>query len=155
MRVASDGCTIAAVTTFRANGAAVPIAADYPFLDLFWTILIFFSWVVWIWMMIIILGDIFRRQDIGGWAKAAWVIFLIILPFIGVLVYLIAQHDGLAERNQKQADAAQRQFDDHVRSVAASEGPAAEIAKADELRKQGTITDTEFEALKAKALAAN
>lgn len=133
----------------------MPLAADYPLLDVFWTILIFFSWVVWIWMMVIILSDIFRRTDIGGWAKAAWVIFLIILPFIGVLVYLIAQHKGLQERNEKQAAAAQQQFDDHVRAVAASEGPAAEIAKADELRKQGTITDTEFEALKAKALAAH
>jgi uncharacterized membrane protein YcjF (UPF0283 family) len=133
----------------------VPIAADYPFLDVFWTMILFFSWVVWIWMIVVILTDVFRRSDIGGWAKALWVIFLIVLPFIGVLVYLIAEHKGLQERNEQRAQAAQQQFDDHVRSVAASEGPAAEIEKADALRKQGTITDGEFEALKAKALAAH
>ena len=68
------------------------VAADYPFLDVFWTILIFFSWVIWIWIAITIFADIFRRDDIGGWAKAGWIVFVIILPFLGVLVYLIAQH---------------------------------------------------------------
>jgi type VI protein secretion system component VasK len=130
------------------------IAADYPFLNILWTMIIFFAWVVWIWMMVVILTDVFRRRDIGGWSKAAWVVFMIILPFIGVLTYLIAQHDGIAERNAQQQQAVQQQFDDHVRSVAASEGPAAEIEKAAKLREQGTITPGEFEALKAKALAA-
>ena len=74
------------------------LAADYPFLDVFWTMILFFSWVVWIWMMILILSDIFRRHDISGWAKAAWIVFMIILPFIGVLVYLIAHGKGMAER---------------------------------------------------------
>ena len=131
------------------------IAADYPFLDVLWTMIIFFAWVVWIWMMVVILTDVFRRRDIGGWAKAAWVIFMIVLPFIGVLTYLIAQHDGIAERNMERAQATQRQFDDHMRSVAASEGPASEIEKAAELRDRGTINHAEFEALKAKALAAH
>jgi hypothetical protein len=130
------------------------IAADYPFLDILWTMIIFFAWVVWIWMMVVILSDVFRRRDIGGWAKAAWVIFMIVLPFIGVLTYLIAQHDGIAERNMERAQATERQFDDRVRSVPASEGPASEIEKAAELRDRGTITDAEFEALKANALAA-
>jgi Phospholipase_D-nuclease N-terminal len=129
------------------------IAADYPFLDIFWTMILFFAWVVWIWMMVVILSDVFRRSDIGGWAKAAWVVFMIVLPFLGVLVYLIAQHDGIAERNAKQAQAVQQQFDERVRSVAASEGPAAEIEKAAKLRDQGTISPSEFDALKAKALA--
>jgi hypothetical protein len=131
------------------------IAADYPFLNIFWTMIIFFAWVVWIWMMVVILSDVFRRRDIGGWAKAAWVIFMIVLPFIGVLSYLIAQHDGIAQRNMDRAQADRQQFDEHVRAVAATEGPASEIDTAAKLRDQGTITSAEFEALKAKALAAH
>ena len=77
----------------------MPIAADYPFLDILWSMIIFFTWVVWIWIMIVILTDVFRRNDIGGWSKALWVIFLIILPFLGALVYLIAHHDGMAQRS--------------------------------------------------------
>ena len=134
------------------------IAADYPFLDVLWTMIIFFCWVVWIWMMVVILTDVFRRRDIGGVAKAAWVVFLIVLPFLGVLVYLIAQHDGMAQRQAEQAEAMQKQFDDRVRSVAASEGggggAASEIAKAQQLLASGTINQTEFDQLKAKALAA-
>jgi hypothetical protein len=154
MRAASRAATITA-SIHPANGTRMLIAADYPFLNILWTMIIFFAWVVWIWMMVIILTDVFRRRDIGGWSKAAWVVFMIVLPFLGVLVYLIAQHDGIAERNEERAQAAQRQFDDQVRTVAASEGPAAEIEKAAELRERGTINDAEFEALKAKALAAH
>src|SRR5947199_3204083 len=105
------------------------IAADYPFLDILWTMIIFFAWVAWIWMMVVILTDVFRRRDIGGGAKAAWCVFMIVLPFIGVLCYLIAQHDGIAQRNMEQAQQAQKQFDDHVKSVAASEGPAGAMEK--------------------------
>src|SRR3954447_14983381 len=130
------------------------IAADYPFLDVFWTMIIFFAWVVWIWMMVVILTDVFRRTDIGGFAKAAWVVFMIVLPFIGVLSYLIAQHDGIAQRNIERAQMAQQQFDEQVRAVAANDGPSAEIDKAAKLRDQGTITGAEFESLKTKALAA-
>ena len=131
------------------------IAADYPFLDVFWTMIIFFCWVIWIWMMIVILTDIFRRHDIGGWHKAAWIVFLIILPFLGVLVYLIAQSGGMAERRAKEVQDAQSQFDSYVQQVAAdkSGGSAAEIEKAKGLLDSGTITQAEFDALKAKALA--
>jgi hypothetical protein len=129
-------------------------AADYPLLDVFWTILIFFSWIAWIWILVVILTDVFRRRDIGGFAKAAWVVFLIVLPFIGVLVYLIAQHDGMAERNAEQAHAMEQAFDDRVKVAAASAGPAAEIEKAEQMLSRGTITQTEFDALKAKALGA-
>ena len=132
----------------------MPIAADYPFLDILWTMIIFFTWVVWIWIMIVILTDVFRRRDISGWGKAAWVIFLIILPFLGALVYLIAQHDGMAERGAEQAKAQQAQTDEYVRSVAGSGGPAAEIEKAKQLLESGAITEPEFDAIKAKALAA-
>jgi len=83
----------------------VPIAADYPFLDILWTIIVFFAWVIWIWIAITVLADVFRRHDIGGWTKAAWVVFVIVIPFLGVLVYLIAEHDGMQKRGAKQAEA--------------------------------------------------
>src|SRR4051794_1208677 len=132
------------------------LAADYPFLGVLWSMIIFFAWVVWIWMMVVILTDVFRRVDIGGFAKAAWVVFLIVLPFLGVLVYLIAQHDGIAQRNAEQAQAAEQQFDARVREAAASggAGAATEIAKAQQLLDAGTITQTEFDTLKTSALAA-
>src|SRR3954465_7711364 len=95
-------------------------AADYPLLDVFWTILIFFSWIAWIWILVVILGDVFRRRDIGGFAKASWVVFMIVLPFIGVLIYLIAQHDGMAERNVQQVQMAEQAFDQRVQAAAAS-----------------------------------
>jgi phospholipase D-like protein len=133
------------------------IAADYPFLDVLWTMIIFFAWVVYIWMIIVILGDVFRRRDIGGWAKAAWCVFMIVLPFIGVLIYLIAQHDAMAQRSLEQAQTAQQQFDEHVKAVAAGDGggAASEIEKAQQLRENGTINQAEFDAIKAKALAAH
>src|SRR5687768_2295047 len=83
------------------------IAADYPFLDVLWTMILFFCWVAWIWIVITVFMDVFRRHDIGGWAKAGWVVFVIVLPFLGVLVYLIAQHDGMRERSVQQAQAQQ------------------------------------------------
>ena len=136
----------------------LPLAAsDYPFLDIFWTMILFFAWVVWIWMMIAILTDVFRRRDIGGFAKAAWVIFMILLPFLGVLIYVISQHDKMAERNLKQAEAMQQQFDAHVREVAGSGGgggAAGEIAQAKQLLDSGAINQAEFDQIKAKALAA-
>jgi hypothetical protein len=128
------------------------IAADYPFLDVLWTLIIFFTWVVWIWIMIVILTDVFRRRDIGGWTKALWVVFLIVLPFLGALVYLIAQHDGMAQRSAKEAEGQKAQFDDYVRTVAG--GPAAEIEKAKQLLDSGAITQEEFDSIKTKALAA-
>jgi hypothetical protein len=127
------------------------IAADYPFLDVFWTILIFFCWVIWIWIVITVLVDVFRRDDIGGWAKAAWVVFVIVLPFLGVLIYLIAQHDGMRDRSAREARSQKAEFDQYVRDAAG--GSAAEIAKAKELLDAGTITQQEFDAIKAKALA--
>jgi hypothetical protein len=127
------------------------LAADYPFLDVLWSMLIFFCFVIWIWMMIAILTDVFRRRDIGGWAKAGWCVFLIVLPFLGAFVYLIAHHDDMAQRNLKDVQAYQSQVDDHIRSVAG--GSAAEIDKAKQLLDSGAISQAEFETLKAKALA--
>jgi len=132
--------------------AQMVMAADYPFMDVLWSMIIFFFWVIWIWIVITVLIDVFRRDDIGGWAKAAWVIFVVILPWLGVLVYLIVEHDGIRERSNKQAQAQKREFDDYVRDAAGG-GSAGEIAKAKELLDAGAITQEEFEALKAKALA--
>ena len=132
------------------------IAADYPFLDVLWTMIIFFAWVVWIWMMIVILTDVFRRDDIGGWSKAAWIVFLIVLPFLGVLVYLISNQKGMAERRARDIEQQQKMVDDRIRSVAGGGGggSATEIANAKSLLDSGAITQDEFNALKAKALAA-
>ena len=131
----------------------MPIAADYPFLDVLWSMIIFFVWVTWIWMMILILSDVFRRRDLSGWGKAGWTFFLIVLPFLGALIYLIAQSDGMAERRAQDVKGQQAQMDDYVRSVAGSGGPAAEIDKAKQLLDSGAINQTEFDAIKAKALA--
>jgi hypothetical protein len=131
----------------------MPIAADYPFLNILWSMIIFFVWVTWIWMMILILSDVFRRPDLSGWGKAGWTIFLIVLPFLGALIYLIAQSDGMAERRAQDAQGQKAQMDDYVRSVAGSGGPAAEIDKAKQLLDSGAINQAEFEAIKAKALA--
>ncbi len=128
----------------------LPIAADYPFLEVFWTIVVFFAWVAWFWVVITVFADLFRRHDVSGWGKAAWIVFVIVIPFLGVLVYLIAQHDGMRERSLKQAQEQKAAVDQYVREAAG--GSAAEIAKAKELLDAGTITQEEFDAIKAKAL---
>jgi type IV secretory pathway TrbL component len=120
----------------------VLLGADYPFLDVLWTMLIFFAWVIWIWILISILTDLFRRHDVSGWSKALWVIFLIILPFVGVLIYLIVNGQGMADRNVKRLEQA-----------AVTTGPSAQIAHAKELLDKGAINQEEFEAIKRKALA--
>jgi Phospholipase_D-nuclease N-terminal/Short C-terminal domain len=131
------------------------LAADYPFLNILWTMIIFFVWVVWIWMMIAILSDVFRRRDLSGWSKAAWTVFLIVLPFLGALAYLVSNGDGMAGRNADRAQAAQAGVDDDVRTVARDNagGPAGEIEKAKGLLDSGVIDRAEFDMLKAKALA--
>jgi hypothetical protein len=129
------------------------IAADYPFLDVLWTMLIFFLWITWFWLLITVFADIFRRRDIGGGAKTLWLIFVIVLPFLGVFIYLISQHDEMAQRNIERAQAQQAQFDSYVRETAGSGGAAAEIERAKGLLDSGAITQAEFEAIKQKALA--
>jgi hypothetical protein len=131
------------------------LAAEYPFLNIVGSMILFFSWVVWIWMMIAILSDVFRRSDLSGGAKAAWTVFLIVLPFIGALIYLAKHHDGMTERNLRNARVQQAAFDDHIKSVATNGhgGAAAEIQEAKGLLDSGTINQVEFDALKAKALA--
>ena len=134
---------------------AVLAASDYPFWDIFWTILIFMAWVIWIWIVITVLIDVFRRRDISGWGKAAWVVFVIVLPFLGVLVYLISNHDGMADRSDKEAAASQAQLDDYVRTTAGTGGPAAEIETAKKLLDSGTITQAEFDSIKKHAVGSS
>ena len=131
------------------------LAADYPLLDAFWTIMIVFFWVLWFWLLITVFADLFRRHDMSGWVKALWVIFVIVLPYLGVLVYLIANGRHMAERNARDVQAAQAQLDDRIRTVASSNGSGAagEIEKASQLLASGTITQAEFDAIKQKALA--
>jgi Short C-terminal domain len=130
------------------------LADSYPAGGIFLTMLWFFLFIIWIWILITVFADIFRRHDIGGWVKALWILFVIILPYLGVLVYIIAEHKGMAERNIKQAQAQKDQFDEYVRSAAGSGGGAAtEIAHAQGLLDKGTITQEEFDQIKAKALA--
>ena len=128
---------------------------DWSFLDVFWAICIFFAWVFWFWLLITVFSDVFRRHDIGGGTKTLWVLFVIVLPFLGVFVYLITQGRGMGERDQRQAQAARAEFDSEVRSAAGGSTPAHQIEKAKELLDSGAITQSEFDALKAKALAAS
>ena len=128
------------------------LAADYPFLDLMWTMVVFFLWILWFWLLFRIFADIFRRRDISGWGKTVWLVFAIVLPFLGVFVYLITQNVGMTERDLERTRAQREQFDDYVRQTAGSGGAASEIDKAKQLLDSGAITQAEFESLKQKAL---
>lgn len=129
------------------------LLSSYTFLDFLWDALVIFAWVIWFWLLITVFADLFRRHDLSGWTKAAWVIFVIVLPYFGVLIYLIAEHKGMAERNTQSAQASQQQFDQYVQSVAAQSDPSEQIARAKKLLDDGAITQAEFDRLKQKALA--
>jgi len=130
------------------------LAYDYPFLGVFWSMLVFFAWVIWFVLLFRIIVDIFSRHDIGGGSKVLWIIFVIILPFLGVFVYLIANNEGMTQRAMAKAQAQQSQMDDYIRSTAGGGGgAAAEIDKAKQLLDSGAITQAEFDTLKAKALS--
>lgn len=128
------------------------LAAEYPFLEVVATMLIFFAWAIWFWMLITVLSDVFRRDDASGGKKVLWSVFLIVLPFVGVFSYLVANGQGMTERRVRDMRTQQSQFDDYVKSVS-SGGSADEIARAKELLDSGAISQTEFDRLKAKALA--
>jgi hypothetical protein len=128
------------------------LAADYPFLDVLWTMFVFFAWVAWFFILFRVIVDLFRRHDISGWGKVGWIVFVIVLPFIGVFVYLIVEGQAMAHRDAAQAQAAQSQMDDYIRTTAG--GSAAEIEKAKQLLDSGAITQAEYDQIKAKALAA-
>ena len=127
------------------------LAYTYPLLDVFWTMLELFLLFIWIWLLISVFADIFRSHDLGGGAKALWVIFVIILPFLGVFVYLIARGGSMHERSAKQADQQRAAFDDYVRQTAGTT-PADQLAQLAELKDKGSITEDEFQAGKAKIL---
>jgi hypothetical protein len=129
----------------------LPIASDYPFIDILGSMLFFFGFVIWFWLLITVFGDLFRRHDIGGWGKFFWSLFVILLPLLGVLIYLIAEGKEMAQRNVEQAQAAKAEFDAYVRETAG--GPGAEIAHAKKLLEEGTISQAEFDQIKQKALA--
>ena len=129
------------------------LATSYPFLEVFWTMLIFFAFVVWIWILFIVLADIFRRHDASGFVKVLWIIFLIIVPYLGVFIYLIVEHKGMTERAVKQQEVAEEQTAQYVKSVAGQGDPTEQIAKAKQLLDSGTISQAEFDQIKQKALA--
>lgn len=129
------------------------LAADYPFLDLMWTMIIFFLWLMWFWLLFTVWADIFRRHDLSGWGKTGWLIFTIVLPFLGVFVYVITENKGMTERNLERARAQRAQLDDYVRETAGGASATAEIERAKQLLDSGAITQAEFDAIKSKALA--
>jgi magnesium-transporting ATPase (P-type) len=132
------------------------IAYDYPLLGAFWTFLWFFLWVIWLFILFRVIFDIFRDRGLSGWAKAGWLIFVILLPFLGVFVYVIARGKSMGERDMAAAQAQQEQFRAYVQDAAASGGgggTADELAKLADLKSKGVITDAEFEQQKAKLLA--
>jgi len=131
------------------------LATSYPLLEVFWTMLIFFAFVIWIWILITVLIDLFSRHDTSGFAKVLWIIFIVVLPYFGVFVYLIVEHKGMAERSIKKQQAAQHEIDKYVKSVAGQADPAEQIAKAKGLLDAGTITQAEFDQIKQQALAAS
>jgi hypothetical protein len=128
---------------------------QYPILDFFLTMLYFFLFVIWIWLLFTVFIDIFRSHDMGGWAKALWAIFVIVLPFLGVFVYLIARGGKMHERAAQQAAQQQKAFDQYVKEAAGAAGDttADQLSKLANLKSQGVLTDAEFEAQKSKILA--
>jgi hypothetical protein len=131
------------------------ILANYNFASFLWDVLVIFAFVIWFWLLIVVFGDIFRRHDIGGWAKAAWIILVIVLPYLGVFIYLIAEHSGMADRTVQDVQTQQAATDQYIRSVAGSGGPASEIETAKKLLDSGAITQAEYDSLKAKALGSS
>jgi len=129
------------------------LAYNYPILDLIWTMFMFFVFVLWIWLLIAVFMDIFRSHDLSGGVKALWVFFIIILPFLGVLIYLIARGGKMHERAAEQAVQQQKAFDAYVKQAAGSGSTADDLAKLADLKQKGVISDAEFEAQKAKILA--
>ena len=131
------------------------VLANYNFASFLWDVLVIFAFVIWFWLLIVVFGDVFRRRDIGGWGKAAWIILVIVLPYLGVFIYLIAEHSGMADRTVQDVQTQQAATDQYIRSVAGSGGPASEIETAKKLLDSGAITQAEFDSIKAKALGSS
>ena len=135
--------------------ALAAASSSYPLLNVFWTMLEFFLWVAWIWILIAVLIDIFRSADLSGWGKALWFLFVLLIPLFGVLVYLIARGGKMHERAIRQEQQQEEAFRSYAQAAAtdSSVGPADQLAKLAALRDQGTITAAEFERGKAKILS--
>jgi hypothetical protein len=116
--------------------------------------LIFFGFVVWIWILFVVFADLFRRKDVSGWVKVLWIVFVVLFPYLGVFVYLIAEHKGMSERSAAQAQEAEAQMADYVKSVAGGQSASDQIANAKKLLDEGTINQSEFDQIKARALSA-
>jgi Phospholipase_D-nuclease N-terminal len=129
------------------------LASSYPFLEVFWTMLIFFGFVIWLWLLFTVIADLFRRHDTSGWIKVLWILFVIVVPYLGVFIYLIAEHKGMTERVIQQQQASKKQMDEYVQSVAGQSDPADQIAKGKQLLDSGAISQAEFDRLKERALA--
>jgi hypothetical protein len=129
------------------------LASSYPFLEIFWTMLIFFAFVIWIWLLFTVFADLFRRHDASGWIKALWILFVVIVPYFGVFIYLIAEHKGMTERAIKQEQTSKKQMDEYVQSVAVQSDPAEQIARGKQLLDSGAISQAEFDQLKQRALS--
>jgi ABC-type multidrug transport system fused ATPase/permease subunit len=141
---------------YVAAGGVMLLASSsysYPVLGAFWTIFMIFLWVIWFWVLITIFIDLFRSHDLSGWAKALWFIFILILPLIGVLVYLIARGGKMHEHQVQDAQVQQREFRQYVQEAAGSQSSADQLAKLADLRDRGVITAEEFDREKAKILA--
>jgi hypothetical protein len=131
------------------------VVLTYTFGQAMWTMLVFFCWILFFWLLWVVFGDLFSRSDIGGWGKAGWCVFVVLLPFLGVLVYFIAEGGAMGQRRAQAMASAQSEMDAHIRSVTGSgsgAGAAGEIAKAKELLDSGAISQAEFDQLKARAL---
>jgi ABC-type multidrug transport system fused ATPase/permease subunit len=142
------------VTLWREGGGMSLADSSYPLLNVFWSIFIFFLWVMWIWVLIMVFMDIFRSPDLSGWAKALWFVFVLLIPLIGVLVYLIARGGKMHERAAREAQQQDQQFRAYVQEAAGPQSSADQLAKLADLRDRGVITDGEFEREKAKVLTA-
>lgn len=129
------------------------LSSGYPLLDVFWTILMVFGFVIWFWLLFMVLADLFRRRDESGWVKALWVLFVIFFPLLGILAYLIFEHEGMTERTIAQQQAAKAQMDEYVRTAADGADPTAQVARAKELLDSGAVTQAEFDQMKRHALA--
>ncbi|MGW3246657.1 SHOCT domain-containing protein [Streptomyces sp. NPDC001070] len=130
------------------------LAYDYPVLGAFWTMMWIFLWIIWIFLLVRVLMDIFRDDDLNGWGKAGWCIFVLVLPFIGVFVYLLARGKGMGMREAQQVQARQQAFESYVRETAGTQraSQADELAKLSEIKARGDLTDEEFQRAKAKIL---
>jgi hypothetical protein len=128
------------------------LAYDYPLLGALWTMFVFFLWIAWFFLLFRVVADVFRSHDLSGWGKTGWLVAVLVLPFVGVFAYVIARGDDMGRRDVEQADAQKQAFDAYVRNAAGNGGSADELAKLADLRRQGVITDAEFEQQKAKVL---